>query len=330
MSLIIRNPQELTAYILKQELALPVVTAMTTRPGELRLEDVIDAVINHATALKRFNTGRPVLHHSPSITAMTAGGPIRSRSSYPNQYQQTPYHNRNGTTGEPLRCYYCGKLGHTQNVCFNKNPNLKPAWMKEQESKQGPASATGANTSPTPRQNASAIVQQKPSAIVPGDYSCDIQRATLAFDHAFATLHEHEQYSIEKAQLSTQTSREWLGDSGASSYCSANKDLFIYLEHIVETPVLTGNGWLMATGKGTIPLVMRWQENGEQKKRNCLLENVLYIPTLASGCNLLSLKAWAREGIKSEITCDCMDFWKDGIYFGRASDCGNGWILDIE
>jgi len=86
----------------------------------------------------------------------------------------------------------------------------------------------------------------------------------------------------------------------------------------------------MVTRKGTIPLVMIWQENRQQKRRNCLLENVLYIPMLASGCNLLSLKTWAREGIKSEIIYDGMDFWKDGIYLGRASDCGNGWKLDIE
>ena len=25
-----------------------------------------------------------------------------------------------------------------------------------------------------------------------------------------------------------------------------------------------------------------------------------------------------------------MDFWKDGIYLGRASECGNGWMLDID
>jgi len=72
---------------------LPVVTGMTIRPGELQLEDVIEAVINHATALKRFNTGKPVLHHSPSITAMTGGGPICSRPNYTNQYRQTPYAN---------------------------------------------------------------------------------------------------------------------------------------------------------------------------------------------------------------------------------------------
>jgi len=88
--------------------------------------------------------------------------------------------------------------------------------------------------------------------------------------------------------------------------------------------------WLIATGKGTIPLIMIWHENGEQKRRNLFLESVLYVPTLASGCNLLSLKRWAREGIKSEITCERMDFWKDDMYLGRGSDYGNGWMLNID
>lgn len=102
------------------------------------------------------------------------------------------------------------------------------------------------------------------------------------------------------------------------------------LEQIEETPVLTGNGWLIATGKGMIPLVMIWHENGQQKRQILFLENVLYIPTLASGCNLVSLKRWATEGIKSEITCERMDFWKDGVHLGRASDYGNGWMLDLD
>jgi len=65
------------------------------------------------------------------------------------------------------------------------------------------------------------------------------------FEHAFATVHMDEMpfnYSIERARLSAQT-RKWLGDSGASSHCSANKDLFVYLEQIEDTPVLTGNGY---------------------------------------------------------------------------------------
>jgi len=60
----------------------------------------------------------------------------------------------------------------------------------------------------------------------------------------------------------------------------------------------------MATGKGTIPLVMTWYEGGERKIRKLFLENVLYIPQIASGCNLLSLKRWATEGIKSVLSGD--------------------------
>jgi len=67
-----------------------------------------------------------------------------------------------------------------------------------------------------------------------------------------------------------------------------------------------------------------------QKRRYLFLESVLYIPTLAAGCNLLSLKKWAKEGIRSEIVFERMDFWKNGTYLGRASDCGNDWMLDID
>lgn len=30
------------------------------------------------------------------------------------------------------------------------------------------------------------------------------------------------------------------------------------------------------------------------------------------------------------MTFERMDFWKDVVYLGRASDCSNGWILDID
>ena len=56
---------------------LPVVTAMTTRPGNLRVEDVMDAVLNHEMNLKRFDfssipkTTPHQLHHSPTVTAMS-------------------------------------------------------------------------------------------------------------------------------------------------------------------------------------------------------------------------------------------------------------------
>ena len=97
------------------------------------------------------------------------------------------------------------------------------------------------------------------AAALQPNYSCDIQRDTLHFDHAFATVNMDDtpfNYAIERARLSTRTSKKWLGDSGASSNCSANKDLLVYLEQIDDTPVLTGNGWLIATGMGTMPLVM--------------------------------------------------------------------------
>ena len=54
---------------------LSVVTAMTTRPGNFRVEDVTEAVLNHEATLKRFeptnSASVPQLHHSPAVTAMS-------------------------------------------------------------------------------------------------------------------------------------------------------------------------------------------------------------------------------------------------------------------
>ena len=140
---------------------LPVVTAMTTRPRALRIEDVIEAVLNDEMTLKRYDSTIPKpthqLHHSATVTAMSHqmsnscppcncqhsqqhSGPIRNhqgdnylrqqygnlpaRQGYANKYCASPYSSNN--SGEYLRCHYCGKLGHTQNVCFNKFPHLRP------------------------------------------------------------------------------------------------------------------------------------------------------------------------------------------------------------
>jgi len=87
------------------------------------------------------------------------------------------------------------------------------------------------------------VSHQNTSPGLQQNYTCDIQRDTIHYENAFRTVQMDERpFSIERARLTTQTSRKWLGDSGASSHCSANKDLFTYLEQIDETPVLTGNG----------------------------------------------------------------------------------------
>ena len=188
---------------------LPVVTVMTTRPGDLRMEDVIDAVFSHEAMLKQFDslTHKPLpqLYYSAAVTAMShiphqtidspgaclpcpnrncncqhnqhSGGPSRNhqldnyprqqyggppvRLGYASQYRVSPYA-RSGSSGEFLRCYYCGKLGHTQNVCFNKFPHLKPAWMIDEvrqrsltivEEERQMGLGTGANTRPLGEQH---------------------------------------------------------------------------------------------------------------------------------------------------------------------------------
>ena len=147
------------------------VTVMMARPGDLRLEDVIDAVLSQEATLKRLDSIKtmPVPHLSPATTAMShqramsypscpntnctyhhnnqhpggparsslgysqhPGGPARSSPGYASQYRVSPYR-KSGPSGETLRCYYCGKLGHTQNVCFNKYPHLKPEWIMQDE-----------------------------------------------------------------------------------------------------------------------------------------------------------------------------------------------------
>jgi len=54
---------------------LSVIIAMTTRPGNLRVEDVIDAVLSREATLKRFETTTtpvpaPHLYHSPAVTTI--------------------------------------------------------------------------------------------------------------------------------------------------------------------------------------------------------------------------------------------------------------------
>jgi len=197
---------------------LPVVTAMTTRPGDLRLGDVIDAVLSHEATLKRFDSIKtmPVLHHSPATTAMShqqainypscpntnctyhhngqhpggpacprlgysqhpggPGGPTRSSPGYASQYRVSPYR-RSGPSGETLTCYYCGKLGHTQNVCFNKYLHLKPEWMAQDERKREPPKKEFLNLShqvPS-HQVPEAVSHQNASPGSQQNYTCDIQ-----------------------------------------------------------------------------------------------------------------------------------------------------------
>ena len=163
---------------------------------------------------------------------------------YASQFRVSPYAKRE-SSGESLRCYYCGKLGHTQNVCFNKFPYLRPAWMIEEERQRsfarssGQDIASGANTSPLGEQqdnrrnqvwkqhriefHDNARHDTRPSnnhypgqerlnqsphtaaSVLECGYSCDIQRDTLHFEHAFATVHTGTSYnySIENARLFT-------------------------------------------------------------------------------------------------------------------------------
>jgi len=171
---------------------------MTTPPGDLRLEDVIDAASSHEATLKRFDSIKtvPVLHHSPATTAMShqqathypscpntnctyhrnnehprGGGVSRSRLGYANQYRVSPY-GRSGPSGETLGCHYCGKLGPTQNICFNKYPHLKPEWMMQDERKMEPPKKEFLNQS---HQVPEAVSHQNVPPGLQQNYTCDIQ-----------------------------------------------------------------------------------------------------------------------------------------------------------
>lgn len=101
-------------------------------------------------------------------------------------------------------------------------------------------------SSNNPRRESQNQSHHAVAAALEPKYTCGVLRDTRNFEQAFAMIDQTSpsysmqtpfNYSIERARLITRTSKKWLGDSGASSHCSANQDLFIHLEQIEDTPI---------------------------------------------------------------------------------------------
>lgn len=122
---------------------------------------------------------------------------------------------------------------------------------------------------------------------------------------------------------------KWLIDSGASSHYSPFRHLFSFLSPIPPIQILTGNGFIHAFFKGTIPLLVRTGDNSAV--RIILLENVLFVPMLQSRVNLFSIVVLANKGISSNFGPDAVHFSsRDGTLLARGTRIGASWWLDAD
>ena len=120
---------------------------------------------------------------------------------------------------------------------------------------------------------------------------------------------------------------KWLIDSGASSHYSPFRHLFTFLQPIVPIRVLTGNRFIYAISRGSIPLLVR---TNATTFHNVLLEDVLFVPSLQSRVNLFSIIVLANKGISSVFGLDDVKFIRGNAPLARDIRIGSSWWLDAD
>jgi len=115
---------------------------------------------------------------------------------------------------------------------------------------------------------------------------------------------------------------QWLVDSGTSNHFSPFKFLFLSLTPL-DPPinVLTGNGWITAESKGTIPLIIKVHNRVEYVH----VENVLYIPSQRTRVNLFSIVVLAERGLHSDFGPVDVKFMNEGEIVASGTKIGNCW-----
>ena len=190
-------------------------------------------------------------------------------------------HYRTGRSKGP-KCHYCGKYGHIQRNC------------REKEKSQGP------NIQSSPHSSQSRQYSKfkgKPKFVNTAvkfksfpDESSDSDETGLIVVGDCEAL-------INSASSLPQKSGKWIIDSGATCHICNNRDLFTEI-HALKTPVTVklGDGHLMtATAVGIVSLSIKYGRTNHK----CNLHDVLYVPNFAY--NILSVSKAAEKGISMKF-----------------------------
>jgi hypothetical protein len=163
------------------------------------------------------------------------------------------------------KCAHCKRIGHNQEKCWEKYPNLKPKKAKngQNKAKNGQNGAINSTTKPTENTQTTLFTQDE------------------------GQLVENEEYALSTIDL--HNSDVWVLDSGATRHICAYKSLFSDLR-----PYKTVLNWGKATNipvnwVGTVKI--KFGSTGRTAK----IENCLYVPEM--GLNLLSLGLLRQKGV---------------------------------
>ena len=279
---------------------------------------------------------------SPCPTCMSRPGPTRASPSH--SYRYNPY--------ASTACSVCSKLGHHHSCCWVRFPHLRPPWAQPPEHRHAfdhtprtvgtPGSSYSAHLAmdylpvpPAPPMSEFAFQgpdNDQPSTdfAFPTLHESLVNRSLFSNEYCFTLRDSPHLLSLRPPEGSLHPSDApgmWLVDSGASCHYSPFFHLFLSLTPI-EPPlrILTGNGFLTASFKGPIPLIIR----ANAQLYFLHLEDVLFVPGLQSRVNLFSVVVLADTGVLSTFGPDNVTFTAGSSVLASGTRIGNSWWLDAD
>ena len=162
--------------------------------------------------------------------------------------------------GKGPKCYQCGKFGHIKRNCRELNsPKLDDDKNEAYDNKHK------ANNAAESRQ---------------AENSSDSDEVGLMINHAFSSL--------------TKKENAWIIDSGATCHMYNDASLFVELynwEKPEEVTLVDGHV-AKENGRGVVKIEIECQRS--QKVKNCVLQDVLYVPSLSY--NVVSVSKATKSG----------------------------------
>ena len=203
----------------------------------------------------------------------------------------TAKHKRGNPRRPQITCHFCKKPGHIKRDC------RKLAALNQRQS------STESNQPQHSARNASTREQVSSSAS------------------------EDEAMVVNHALAATQSSDNWIVDSGATCHMCNDKKLFGELRQLSEPQEISlGDGHVLeATAKGSVSLEMLLPAGSSKK---CTLRDVLYVPKLSH--NLLSVSKASEAGKATKFNnSGCEIFNRDDEVIAFGTRVGNLYYLEF-
>lgn len=163
------------------------------------------------------------------------------------------------------KCSFCGRRGHKEEKCWDKNPSMRPAKF----------------TSGGQRSKKALLLK-------------DSEEGSSDSDEGVVCLYsKSKEFTKRSPSVKEATSITWILDSGASCHMTSKRVAFATFQDVKHFSVHMGDKSVVhATGKGDVDLII--DRNGKEKP--CRLENVLYVPNLKY--SLVSISSLIDRGMK--------------------------------